>query len=57
VAKVDVDSAREVSERFGIRAMPTLLLFKQGRVIDQLVGAAPRAKLEAFLRRALPAGS
>jgi thioredoxin 1 len=40
-------------ERFGVRSMPTLLLFRQGRVVRQLVGAAPRWKLEEAVRAAL----
>ena len=40
--KVDVDATRGVSQQYGIRAMPTLLMFRGGRVVDQLVGAAAK---------------
>ena len=53
VAKVDVDSNNEVAQQFGVRSIPTLLLFKGGRVLEQLVGAAPKAKLEDTIKKAL----
>jgi thioredoxin 1 len=53
VGKVDVDANHELATRFGVTAMPTLLLLRGGEVIGQLVGAVPRAKLEAFVDRAL----
>jgi thioredoxin 1 len=52
-AKVNVDESQTTAEKFGIRAMPTFLLFKGGRVIDQLVGAQPKAKLNAFIQKAV----
>ena len=45
VGKVDVDSNQQVSMQFGIRSIPTLLIFKQGKVVDQLVGAVPKRML------------
>jgi thioredoxin 1 len=45
VGKADVEEAAEVAERFGIRSVPTLLFFKNGEKVDQLIGAVPRAKL------------
>lgn len=45
VGKVDVDSNQQVSMQFGIRSIPTLLIFKQGKVVDQLVGAVPKKML------------
>jgi thioredoxin 1 len=53
VVTVDVDVSQETSQKFGIRAMPTLLMFKDGKVVNQLVGAAPKARLEELIRRAL----
>ena len=53
VVAVDVDQSQATSEKFGIRAMPTLLMFKGGKVVGQLVGAAPKAKFEAMIRAAL----
>lgn len=45
VAKVNVDDSPEVSAKYGIRSIPTLLIFKQGAVVDQLVGAVSRKVL------------
>ncbi|MCI0573264.1 MAG: thioredoxin [Myxococcaceae bacterium] len=53
VAMLDVDENQEAAERYGVRAMPTLLLFKQGRVVKQIVGAVPRARLEDAVRQVL----
>ncbi|MBN1334455.1 MAG: thioredoxin [Deltaproteobacteria bacterium] len=52
VCKVDVDNAMQVAMRYGIRSIPTLLLFKGGKVVGQRVGALPRDRLEAFVREA-----
>ena len=45
VGKVDVDSNQQTSMQFGIRSIPTLLVFKNGKVVDQIVGALPKAAL------------
>jgi thioredoxin 1 len=53
VGKVDVDSNPNVSAKFGIRSIPTLLVFKNGEVVDKQVGAVPKnvlaKKLDAQL--------
>jgi len=53
VGKVDVDSNHSVSMKYGIRNIPTLLIFKNGEVVDKQVGAVPKQvlmqKLEAQL--------
>lgn len=48
--KLNVDDHQRTAQEYGIRATPTLLVFKQGRVVKQIVGAVPRAKLEEALR-------
>jgi thioredoxin 1 len=53
VAKMDVDEHQQVPQQYGIRSIPTLLLFKGGRVVDTIVGAVPKAKLEESLKKAL----
>jgi thioredoxin 1 len=45
VAKLDVDQAQQTAQKFGIRSIPTLLVFKGGRVVDTIVGAVPKSKL------------
>ncbi len=53
VAKCNVDDAQEIPVKFGIRNIPTLLFFKNGELVDKVVGAAPKGdiakKLEALL--------
>ena len=53
VAKIDIDQNGDLVNRFGIRSIPTLIVFKDGRVVDQLVGAAPKAKIRRMLERHL----
>ncbi|MDC0706929.1 thioredoxin [Stigmatella sp. ncwal1] len=50
VTKLDVDAHQETARMYGIRALPTLLLFKDGKVVKQITGAVPKAKLEETLR-------
>lgn len=45
VAKVNVDQEPGLAQRFGVQAIPTLLFFKEGQVVDTVVGAPPRAEL------------
>jgi len=45
VGKVDVDSNQQVSMQFGVRSIPTLLIFKSGKVVDQVIGAVPKRLL------------
>lgn len=45
IGKCNVDEAQEVPMKFGIRNIPTLLFFKNGELVDRLVGAAPKADI------------
>jgi thioredoxin 1 len=45
IAKVDVDSNPEVSAKYGIRSIPTLLFFKDKEIVDKQIGAVPKAVL------------
>ncbi len=53
IGKVDVDAAAEIPGRYGIAAVPTLILFKDGRVVEKITGLLPKAdlrkKIEAML--------
>ena len=49
VAKINVDENRQVPARFGIRGIPTLMLFRNGNVEDTRVGALSKSQLTAFL--------
>ncbi len=49
VAKMDVDNNQGVPMQYGVRSIPTLLFFKDGQVVDQLIGAAPKRALAAKL--------
>jgi len=45
VGKLDVDNNPEISVKFGVRSIPTVLVFKGGRVVEQIIGAVPRRNL------------
>ena len=49
IAKVDVDDNREIAAKYGIRGIPTLMLFKNGELAAQKVGALSKAQLTAFV--------
>ena len=46
VGKCDVEENEDLAVEFGIRIIPTILFFKNGQVVDKLVGAQPKAKIE-----------
>lgn len=49
IGKVDVDSNPEVSAKFGVRSIPTLLFFKGGEIVDKQIGAVPKGVLAGKL--------
>lgn len=49
VGKVNVDNNPEISVKYGIRSIPALLIFKDGEVVDQIVGAVPKAQIKKQL--------
>jgi thioredoxin 1 len=53
VGKVDTDSNRDVSVKYGISAIPTILLFKNGQVIKKFVGLAPKQEFAGEIDKAL----
>jgi thioredoxin 1 len=53
VAKVNVDENQELAARFNISGIPALLIFKDGKVVDQILGAAPKIRIADRLDRAI----
>lgn len=51
VGKLDVDENSDTAAAYGVQSIPTLLLFKDGRVVDRVVGAVPKARLLAMIER------
>jgi thioredoxin 1 len=55
VAKMDVDKNAATPQRYGIRGIPTLLIFKDGQVKEQIVGYVPKEQIEKALERHITA--
>jgi thioredoxin 1 len=53
VGKLDIDAHQNVPQKYGVMSIPTLLLFKNGQVADQIVGAVPKSKLDAMVKRSI----
>jgi thioredoxin len=53
IVKLDTDAEPEISDRYGIRSIPTLLVFKNGEKVGEMVGAYPKAAIAALLDEAL----
>ncbi|HEX3695403.1 MAG TPA: thioredoxin [Polyangia bacterium] len=53
VGKFDIDANPNIPSQFDIRSIPTLIVFKGGKVVGQVVGAVPRAKIEELIKKAL----
>jgi thioredoxin 1 len=53
IAKLNVDENPATPGQYGVRGIPTLILFKDGKVLDQVVGAVPKNQLESLLKKAL----
>jgi len=49
IGKVNVDNNPEVSVKYGIRSIPALLIFKNGEVVEQIVGAVPKSQIKKQL--------
>lgn len=53
IGKLNVDENPATPGQYGVRGIPTLILFKEGKVVDQVVGAVPKNQLEGLLKKAL----
>ena len=53
IAKLDVDNNPKVAMTYGVRGIPTLMIFSAGSPVDQMVGAAPKAVLKGHLEKAI----
>ena len=53
VGKVNVDESQLTPSKYGVRGIPTVILFKDGKVVDQVVGAVPKSQLEALIKKSL----
>jgi thioredoxin 1 len=51
IAKLDVDENQETPQQYRVMSLPTLLIFKGGRVVEQIVGAVPKSKLEDAIKK------
>jgi thioredoxin 1 len=51
--KLNIDDNEKIPNTYSISSVPTLLLFKNGEVIDQIIGAAPKSNIEAMLQKHL----
>jgi len=53
VAKVDVDSSQQVAMQYGIRSIPTVMLFDKGQIVDTIIGVRPKSDYEKSLKRVI----
>lgn len=53
VGKVNVDENQATPGKYGVRGIPTIILFKNGAILDQVVGAVPKSQIDALIAKAL----
>jgi thioredoxin 1 len=53
IMKLNVDENQKTSLNYGVRSIPTLILFKDGKVLDTLIGLVPQKRLEEFIKKSL----
>ncbi|MGQ9509758.1 MAG: thioredoxin family protein [Thermodesulfobacteriota bacterium] len=49
MGKMNMDENPQIPSKFGLRGIPTLILFKDGKAVNQIVGAAPKARLKSMI--------
>lgn len=53
IMKLNVDDNQKMAAHFGVLSIPTLILFKEGKVLEKIVGLVPKARLEDLIKKAL----
>lgn len=53
VGKLNVDDNQDTTMTYGIRSIPTLIIFKGGKALDQIIGAVPKSEIERMVKKAL----
>lgn len=53
IMKLNVDENQKTAVNYGVRSIPTLILFKEGKVLDTLIGLVPKERLEDFVKKSL----
>jgi thioredoxin 1 len=53
IAKINVDENQKAASAYGVRSIPTLILFKDGKIFDTIIGLAPKERLEELINKAL----
>jgi len=53
IAKINIDDNPDLAARFGVRSIPTLLMFKDGEVVNNMAGAAPKSRLSDWIKNAI----
>lgn len=48
--KVNINAEQEIAEKYGVMSIPTLILFKNGKEVDRLIGAYPRESIEKWIK-------
>ena len=49
IGKLNVDEEQELAQEFGVMSIPTMILFKEGKAVSQIIGAQPKEALEEFI--------
>jgi len=53
IGKMDIDAHQGVPQKYNIMSIPTLILFKGGQIADQVIGAVPKNKLDAMIKKSI----